>query len=90
MTFDVAVEILGIEGIADPAGQTVERALPALGFTGVSRLHMGKLVRFELEADDAAAAEATAAALCSELLVNPVIEVGTVTVHPRPTPVPRS
>ena len=35
-TFDVAVEVSLREGIADPEGLTIERALPALGFSGVS------------------------------------------------------
>ena len=32
------------EGILDPQGQAVERALPALGFSGVSNVHVGRLV----------------------------------------------
>ena len=31
-------------GILDPQGQAVERALPALGFGGVSHVHVGRLV----------------------------------------------
>ena len=31
-------------GILDPQGQAVERALPALGFTGVSNVHVGRLI----------------------------------------------
>ena len=37
-------------GILDPQGQAVERALPALGFSGVSAVHVGRLV--ELDVDD--------------------------------------
>ena len=36
MTFDVVVEVRLRPGIADPQGATIERALPALGFEGVS------------------------------------------------------
>ncbi len=36
MNFDVVVEVLLREGVADPQGATIERALPALGFDGVS------------------------------------------------------
>ena len=39
------------EGILDPQGQAVERALPALGFDGVSHVHVGRLV--ELDVPDA-------------------------------------
>ena len=56
------------EGILDPQGKAVERALPALGFEGVSRVRVGRLV--ELEADDPGALPE----LCEKLLANPLIE----------------
>ena len=55
-------------GILDPQGQAVERALPALGFDGVSKVHVGRLV--ELDVDDAAQLPA----MCERLLANPLIE----------------
>ncbi len=60
--------------IADPAGATVERALPALGFEQVSRVRVGKAVRFEVDAADADAAGQVGRALAERLLGNPVIE----------------
>jgi phosphoribosylformylglycinamidine synthase PurS subunit len=39
-------------GIADPAGTTIERALPALVSKGVSGVHVGKTIRFTIEAAD--------------------------------------
>ena len=56
------------EGILDPQGKAVERALPALGFDGVSRVRVGRLV--ELEADSAD----DLGELCEKLLANPLIE----------------
>jgi phosphoribosylformylglycinamidine synthase subunit PurS len=56
------------EGILDPQGKAVERALPALGFDGVSHVRVGRLV--ELETDDAD----SLADLCEKLLANPLIE----------------
>jgi phosphoribosylformylglycinamidine synthase subunit PurS len=56
------------EGLLDPQGKAVERALPALGFEGVSHVRIGRLV--ELEADDAGRLEE----LCEKLLANPLIE----------------
>ena len=38
------------EGILDPQGKAVERALPALGFEGVEHVRVGRMV--ELEAED--------------------------------------
>ncbi len=56
------------EGILDPQGKAVERALPALGFEGVSNVRVGRLV--ELETDDPAELDS----LCEKLLANPLIE----------------
>src|SRR5215217_359008 len=56
------------EGILDPQGKAVERALPALGFDGVSHVRVGRLV--ELEAENAGELDS----LCEKLLANPLIE----------------
>ena len=45
MEFDVLVDVRLRGGIADPAGATIERALPALGYDGVSGVTVGKTVR---------------------------------------------
>ena len=55
-------------GILDPQGQAVERALPALGFTGVSNVHVGRLI--ELDVEDAS----RLSEMCERLLSNPLIE----------------
>ena len=79
-TFRALVEVRLRPGIADPQGATIERALPALGFSGVTGVRAGKSFRFAVEAQDAAEAEATARALCERLLANPVIEDSSVTI----------
>ena len=56
------------EGILDPQGKAVERALPALGFEGVGNVHIGRLV--ELDAESAERLPE----LCEKLLANPLIE----------------
>jgi phosphoribosylformylglycinamidine synthase subunit PurS len=56
------------QGILDPQGVAVERALPALGFEGVSDVHVGRLV--ELDVDDATQLEP----MCEKLLANPLVE----------------
>jgi phosphoribosylformylglycinamidine synthase subunit PurS len=55
-------------GILDPQGKAIERALPALGFEGVSEVRVGRLV--ELEAADPDRLDE----LCEKLLANPLIE----------------
>jgi phosphoribosylformylglycinamidine synthase subunit PurS len=62
------------EGILDPQGKAVEGALPALGWTNVSEVRVGKQVRLVLEADSADAARAQAEAMAERFLSNPVIE----------------
>ena len=56
------------EGILDPQGKAVERALPALGFDGVSRVRVGRLVELEADSPD------DLGELCEKLLANPLIE----------------
>jgi phosphoribosylformylglycinamidine synthase len=56
------------EGILDPQGKAVERALPALGFEGITHVRVGRMV--ELEAENGADLNR----LCEQLLANPLIE----------------
>ena len=77
MNFSVIVEVALREGIADPEGATIERALPALGFTGVTNVRAGKAFRFDVEAADEASALEKATAMAERLLSNPVIENAT-------------
>ena len=81
MRFDVMVDVRLRGGIADPAGATIERVLPALGYEGVTEVSVGKTVRFTIEAVDATEATSRAEDLCSSFLTNPVIEDASVTVE---------
>jgi phosphoribosylformylglycinamidine synthase len=74
VNYSVIVDVMLRAGIADPEGSTIERALPALGFSGVSNVKAGKSFRLSIEADSEAAALEKAAALAERLLSNPVIE----------------
>ena len=56
------------EGILDPQGQVVERALPALGFSGVTNVHVGRLVVLDVEDPG------QLGPMCEKLLANPLIE----------------
>jgi phosphoribosylformylglycinamidine synthase PurS subunit len=80
--FSVLVEVHLREGIADPQGATIERALPALGLGGVTGVRSGKAFRFDITADDEGAALAQATVVADRLLANPVIEESAVTVVP--------
>jgi phosphoribosylformylglycinamidine synthase PurS subunit len=56
------------QGILDPQGVAVERALPALGFSDVANVHVGRLV--ELDVEDPSQLEP----MCEKLLANPLVE----------------
>ena len=80
--FSVQVEVLLRDGIADPQGATIERALPALGLDGVTSVRAGKSFRFDLTAATESDAVAQATVVADRLLANPVIEESQVTVVP--------
>ena len=79
--FAAHVEVTHLPGIADPAGATVERALPALGYANVSQVHIGKTIRLVVEADDAAHARSEVDEMCKRLLANPVIEAYSIVIE---------
>jgi phosphoribosylformylglycinamidine synthase len=72
--FAVAVDVMPKDGISDPQGQTIERALPSLGFADVHEVRVGKRIEIVVEAPDARTAEAVVRAACVRFLANPVIE----------------
>jgi phosphoribosylformylglycinamidine synthase len=68
----VRVLIRPKEGNLDPQGQAVERALPALGYEGVSNVHVGRMVELDVPGDGDVPARV--AEMCEKLLANPLIE----------------
>jgi len=72
--FAVAVDVMPKDGISDPQGQTIERALPSLGFADVHDVRVGKRIELIVEAPDPGTAEAIVRAACVRFLANPVIE----------------
>jgi phosphoribosylformylglycinamidine synthase PurS subunit len=74
MRFAVEVLVTLKPGLADPQGKAVESALPALGWTNVSGVRVGKHVRLEIDAASEDAVRAQVAEMNDRLLSNPVIE----------------
>jgi len=68
----VRVLIRPKEGILDPQGQAVERALPALGYEGVTNVHVGRMVELDVAGDGDVSTRV--AEMCEKLLANPLIE----------------
>jgi phosphoribosylformylglycinamidine synthase PurS subunit len=77
----VVVDVMLKPEILDPQGQAVQRALPRLGFEGISDVRQGK--RFELEVDGPVdeAALARIHDLAESFLANTEIEDFTVKVE---------
>lgn len=82
MAFVAAINVMLKDGIADPQGLTIERALPALGFTGVAGVRVGKRIRLEVDAATEHEARERVEQMCERLLANPVIESFEVTLEP--------
>ena len=61
-------------GVLDPQGKVIEKALHALGFDEVCELKVAKQIRLELDESDRAKAKERLKAMCEELLANCVIE----------------
>ena len=80
MHYAVRIDVTHLPGVLDPAGATVERALPALGYDNVSQVSIAKTIRLSLEAASATAARAQVEEMCQRLLANPVIERYTVEI----------
>jgi phosphoribosylformylglycinamidine synthase subunit PurS len=60
--------------LADPQGKAIEDALPAMGWTGVGDVRVGRHVELTVDADSEAEARSRAEEIAARLLSNPVIE----------------
>ena len=70
--FQVLVQLK--PGLLDPQGKAVEGALPAMGWTNVSGVRVGKHLELTVEAESEAAARDQVEEMARRLLSNPVIE----------------
>jgi phosphoribosylformylglycinamidine synthase PurS subunit len=60
--------------VNDPEGLVIRDALRTIGFNEVTSVRSGKYLTIEMDAEDAAEADARATQMCDKLLANPVIE----------------
>lgn len=69
----VAIDVLLKRELLDPQGRATERALPGLGFAGVSEVRIGKHLELDV---DAGGEELVARVeqMCAGFLTNPVVE----------------
>lgn len=74
MRFRAQVVVSLRDGLLDPQGKAVEGSLPALGWTNVSEVRVGRYVELDVEVPDQTAAVTQVDAMAERLLSNPVIE----------------
>ena len=61
-------------GVLDPQGQAIESALDHLGFKGVTKVRVGKLIEVELAETARDKAKQAVEQMCEKLLANTVVE----------------
>jgi phosphoribosylformylglycinamidine synthase subunit PurS len=79
--YRIEVRITPRDGLLDPQGKAVEHALHSLEFGSVAGVHVGRLIRLDLEAPDEGEARDRADEMCRKLLANPVTEDYDITVE---------
>ena len=62
------------DGVLDPQGQAIEKALQNLGFSGVGAVRQGRYFEVDLNGADPASAQSRVEEMCEKLLANTVIE----------------
>jgi phosphoribosylformylglycinamidine synthase len=70
MKAEVRVELK--EGVFDPEGENIKKALNLLGFTGVKDVKLARLYTIEMDEND------NVEEMCTKLLTNPVIHTYTI------------
>lgn len=62
------------EGVLDPQGQTIQRALEHMGYNGIDQVRAGKTFEIKLQAESREQARVQLKEMSEKLLANPVIE----------------
>ncbi|MBS4235035.1 phosphoribosylformylglycinamidine synthase subunit PurS [Campylobacter vulpis] len=70
----IIVNVFLKNGVLDPQGKALEKALHSLNFSGVKEVRMAKQLKITLDENDTQKAKELVAKMCEELLVNSVIE----------------
>ena len=70
--FEVLVQLK--PGLLDPQGKAVEGSLPAMGWTNVANVRVGKHIQLTVDASSEEDARAQVEEMARRLLSNPVIE----------------
>ncbi|EGK5674175.1 phosphoribosylformylglycinamidine synthase subunit PurS [Campylobacter jejuni] len=71
---EVIVNISLKNGVLDPQGKAVEKALHSLNFNSVKEVKIAKQIKISLDEKDEKLAKEQVKKMCEELLANSVIE----------------
>jgi phosphoribosylformylglycinamidine synthase len=77
----VTVHVTRRPEIADPQGNAVSRALADLEYHNVREVRIDRTIHLDIENDDPEEVQYQVDSMCSELLVNPVLEDYHVEIH---------
>lgn len=72
--FKATVYVSLKDGVLDPQGSTIQRALQSLGYSGVDSVRAGKFFEISIKATDRQTVQKKLEQMCHKLLANPVIE----------------
>ena len=70
----IRVVIRNKPGVFDPEGEAIKGGIERLGYENVADVQVGKIVDLEIDVDEVDDIEAEIEEICSQFLVNPVIE----------------
>ncbi len=62
------------DGVLDPQGSTIKRALEDMGYRGIKQIRSGKIFEITFKQDEKTKPEKLIDEICRKLLTNPVIE----------------
>jgi len=62
------------DGVLDPQGSTIQRALENMGYQGIKDVRSGKVFEITFQQDQGKKPEELVEEICRKLLTNPVIE----------------
>ncbi|EHN6901944.1 phosphoribosylformylglycinamidine synthase subunit PurS [Campylobacter jejuni] len=71
---EVIVNVFLKNGVLDPQGKAVEKALHSLNFNSVKEVKIAKQIKISLDEKDEKLVKEQVKKMCEELLVNSVIE----------------
>ncbi|KPL02500.1 MAG: hypothetical protein AMJ90_05605 [candidate division Zixibacteria bacterium SM23_73_2] len=62
------------EGVLDPQGSTIKRALEDMGYDGIEDIRTGRVFEINFSSEDRNKSKVLIDEVCKKLLANPVIE----------------